>query len=91
MLVFNRLVPASAVMTGLKMAPMKRFLGLLEIDSQDVDYMKVSSVDLLASLTARMYEEEIARVQAEMKERKTFSLGILLRLWLLSYDLLLIT
>lgn len=73
------------------MAPMKRFLGLLEIDSQDVDYMKVSSVDLLASLTARMYEEEIARVQAEMKERKTFSLGILLRLWLLSYDLLLIT
>lgn len=66
-------------MTGLKMAPMKRFLGLLEIDSQDVDYMKVSSVDLLASLTARMYEEEIARVQAEMKERKTFSLGILLR------------
>lgn len=73
------------------MAPMKRFLGLLEIDSQDVDYMKVSSVDLLASLTARMYEEEIARVQAEMKERKTFSLGIFLRLWLLSYDILLIT
>ena len=64
-------------MTGLKMAPMKRFLGLLQIDSQDVDYMKVSSVDLLASLTAQMYEEELARVQAEMKERKTFSLGIL--------------
>lgn len=76
MLVFNRLVPASAVMTGLKIAPTKRFLGLLGIDSQDVDYMKVSSVDLLARLTGQLYKEEIERVQAEMKKRKSFSLGM---------------
>ena len=83
MLVFNRLVPASAVMTGLKFAPMKRFLGLLEIDTQDVDYMKSSSVDILVKLTDEMYLEEIKRVQNEMREQKTFSLGIAVFTWFL--------
>jgi hypothetical protein len=76
MLIFNRLVPASAIMTGLKFAPMKRFLALLEIDSQDVDYMKSSTVDLLVRLADDLYQEEIKRVQAEMHAQKTFSLGI---------------
>lgn len=64
-------------MTGLKIAPMKRFLGLLEIDSQDPDYMKTSSVNLLITLSAQMYEEEMAAVRAEMLEDEKFSLGMI--------------
>lgn len=75
-LVFNRLVPASAAMTGLKIAPMRRFLGLLGIDSQDPDYMKSSSINLLVSLSNTMYEEEVAIVQAEMLEENKFSIGM---------------
>lgn len=63
-------------MTGLKILPMKRFLGLLSVDSQDPDYMKSSSVDLLVKLTAKLFEEELAAVHDEMLLEDTFELGI---------------
>jgi hypothetical protein len=73
----NRLVPAAAVMTGLKLAPMKRFMGLLQIDSHDAHYMKSSSLNVLVKLTQGLYDEEIARVQKEMKKSDEFDIGIL--------------
>lgn len=76
-MLFNRLVPASAIMTGLKIAPMKRFLGLLSIDSQDPDYMKLTSINLLVELSNELYNEEVAKVQAEMKQDEKFSIGVL--------------
>jgi hypothetical protein len=75
-LLLNRLVPAAAVMTGLKIAPMKRFLGLLSVDSHDPTYMKTSSLDLLMGLTLRLYDEEVALVQKEMMEEEFFDLGV---------------
>lgn len=75
-LMLNRLVPAAAVMTGLKLAPTKRFMGLLQIDSHDAHYMKASSLDVLIGLTQRLYDEEIARVKNEMVQSKQFDLGM---------------
>lgn len=71
----NRLIPSAAIMTGLKITPLKRFMGLLQIDSQGQSYMKSSALDLLMQLTQVMYEEEIARVRNEMLEYTTFDLG----------------
>lgn len=76
-LMLNRLVPAAAVMTGLKLAPMKRFMGLLQIDSHDAHYMKSSSLNVLVKLTQRLYDEEIAGVRKEMKKSDEFDIGIL--------------
>lgn len=75
-LLLNRLVPAAAVMTGLKLAPTKRFLGLLQVDSHDAHYMKASSLDLLMCLTQQLYDEEVKRVQQEMMEDEYFDLGM---------------
>ena len=77
-LLLNRLVPAAAVMTGLKIAPTKRFLGLLSVDSHDQSYMKSSSLDLLMGLTQRLYDEEVSLVQKEMMDDEFFDLGMLL-------------
>lgn len=77
-LMLNRLVPCAAIMAGLKILPMKRFLGLLQVDSQGSSYMKVSSVDLLARLTNQLYLEEIKRVREEMLEYESFDLGTIL-------------
>ena len=75
-LLLNRLVPAAAVMTGLKLAPTKRFLGLLQVDSHDAHYMKATSLDLLMRLTKQLYDEEITRVQTEMMEADAFDIGM---------------
>lgn len=75
-LLLNRLIPCAAVMAGLKIVPMKRFLGLLHIETQGSSYMKVSALDLLARLTNVMYQDEIRRVREEMLESDTFSLGM---------------
>ena len=77
MLVLNRLVPAAAVMSGLKVVPMKRFLGLLCVDSQNADYMKKESLDLLVKLTNDLFAEEIERTRAEMLEDPNFNAGML--------------
>jgi hypothetical protein len=77
MLVLNRLVPAAAVMSGLKVVPMKRFLGLLCVDSQNADYMKKESLDLLVKLTNDLFAEEIERTRAEMLENPDFDAGML--------------
>jgi hypothetical protein len=76
-LILNRLVPCAALMSGLKLLPTKRFLGLLQIDCQGTGYMKSSAVDLLVELTDQLYKEEIARVREEMhaSPTHTFDLG----------------
>jgi hypothetical protein len=74
-LLLNPLVPAAAVMSGLKIAPTKRFLGLLQVDTHDAYYMKSSSLDLLMRLTQQLYEKEVALVQEEMMEGEFFDLG----------------
>lgn len=76
-LLLNRLIPCAAVMAGLKITPLRRFLGLLQIESQGQTYMKSSAIDLLARLTNDLYLEEITRVRTEMKAADTFDLGIL--------------
>lgn len=75
-LLLNRLIPCAAVMTGLKIVPMKRFLGLLQIETQGSSYMKCSALNVLARLTNVMYQDEIKRVREEMMEAGTFSLGM---------------
>jgi hypothetical protein len=75
-LVLNRLMPCAAVMTGLKITPTKRFLGLMEVDSQGASYMKSTAIDILARLTNEMYVEEIARVRNDMLQSATFDLGM---------------
>lgn len=75
-LLVNKLVPAAAVMTGLNVAPMKRFLGLLAVDSQNADYMKKGSLDLLFKLTKQMFDEEMERTRLEMLENPFFDAGM---------------
>ncbi len=75
-LLLNRLVPCAAVMSGLKIEPTRRFLGLLQVDSQGSSYVKGTSLDVLARLTNELFNEEIARVREEMKESPTFDLGL---------------
>lgn len=75
MIVLNKLVPAAAVMSGLKIVPMKRFLGLLSVDSQNADYMKKSSLDLLAKLTSELFAEELDRTRLEMLTEPSFDAG----------------
>lgn len=77
MLLINKLVPAAAVMSGLKLAPMKRFLGLLSVDSQDPDYMKASSLDVLIRLTNDLFAAEVEKVRQEMLTEKEFDCGTL--------------
>ena len=77
MLVLNKLVPAAAVMSGLKVVPMKRFLGLLSVDSQNADYMKKGSLDLLVQLTDALFAEEMERTRVEMLEEANFDAGML--------------
>lgn len=72
----NRLVPAAAIMTGLKLTPMRRFLGLLRVDSYGADYMKTSSLNQLIKLTEQLYEEDMNLVRADMLTKKTFELGM---------------
>lgn len=74
----NPLVPAAAVMTGLKIAPTKRFLGLLQVDTHDAQYMKSSSLNLLMQHTQQLYDEEVALVQEEMMEGEVFDIGTVL-------------
>lgn len=76
MLVLNKLVPAAAVMSGLKVVPMKRFLGLLSVDSQNADYMKKGSLDLLAELTKELWNEEMMRTREEMLKEPIFDAGV---------------
>ena len=76
MLVVNKLVPAAAVMSGLKVVPMKRFLGLLCVDSQNADYMKKGSLDLLVKLTNDLWTEEIEKTRVEMLEKSNFDAGM---------------
>ena len=76
LLIVNKWVPAAAVMTGLKIVPMKRFLGLLQIDSQNADYMKSSAINVLVRLTNELYEEEVARVRECMLEFDSFDCGM---------------
>lgn len=76
MLILNKLVPAAAVMSGLKLVPMKRFLGLLCVDSQDADYMKKGTLNLLIKLTNDVFAEEVERTRQEMLEYKTFDVGM---------------
>jgi hypothetical protein len=73
----NKLVPAAAVMSGLKVVPMKRFLGLLCVDSQNADYMKKGSLDLLVKLTKQLFAEEMERTRLEMRNNPVFDAGIL--------------
>jgi hypothetical protein len=77
-LLLNPLVPAAAVMSGLKIAPTKRFLGLLQVDTHDAHYMKSSSLNLLMQHTQQLYDEEIALVQEEMMEGEVFDIGTVL-------------
>ena len=81
-LMLNRLVPCAAVMTGLKLTPTKRFLGLLQVETQGSSYMKSSAVEILVRLTNQMYLEEIDRVREEMMESDTFDLGMSRFYWL---------
>lgn len=76
MLILNKLVPAAAVMSGLKLVPMKRFLGLLCVDSQDPDYMKKGTLNLLVKLTNEVFAEEMERTRQEMLEYTTFDAGM---------------
>lgn len=76
MLVVNKLVPAAAVMSGLKVVPMKRFLGMLCVDSQNADYMKKGSLDLLVKLTNDLWTEEIEKTRVEMLEKSNFDAGM---------------
>lgn len=76
MLLVNKLVPAAAVMSGLKVAPMKRFLGLLSVDSQDPDYMKASSLDVLIRLTDDLWAAEEERTRQEMLTEEEFDVGM---------------
>lgn len=75
-LLVNKLVPAAAVMSGLKVTPMKRFLALLQIDSQNADYMKNSTLGLLVRLTNELWEEEVAVVRQLMMEDEEFDCGM---------------
>ena len=75
-LLINKLVPAAAVMSGLKVTPMKRFLALLQIDSQNADYMKNSSLNLLVRLTNELWEEEVAVIRQLMMEDEEFDCGM---------------
>lgn len=84
MLVLNKLVPAAAVMSGLKVVPMKRFLGLLCIDSQNADYMKKESLDALAILTNQLFNEEMERTRFEMLEESVFDAGIYIYIYIFS-------
>jgi hypothetical protein len=76
MLVVNKLVPAATVMAGLKLVPMKRFLALLQVDSHNPDYMKSSTIDLLAKLTNQLWEEQVAVVRETMLEDDCFDCGV---------------
>lgn len=76
MLLVNKLVPAAAIMSGLKVVPMKRFLGLLRVDSQNADYMKKGSLDLLVTLTNDLWAEEIEKTRLEMLENSNFDAGM---------------
>lgn len=73
----NKLVPAAAVMCGLKIVPMKRFLGLLSIDSQNADYMKKSSLDVLVRLANELFVAEMENTGREMLDHPEFDAGIL--------------
>lgn len=74
-LLLNPLVPAAAVMTGLKIAPTKRFLALLQVDTHDAYYMKATSLNLLMQHTQQLYDEEVSRVQEEMMQDEVFDIG----------------
>lgn len=82
MLVGNKLVPVAAVMSGLKIAPMKRFLGLLSIDSQDPDYMKSTSLNILIRLTEQMYAAEEDQVRFDMFTSGQFDAGMRIFIYL---------
>ncbi|MGH2639173.1 MAG: hypothetical protein ACRDF4_07845, partial [Rhabdochlamydiaceae bacterium] len=69
-------VPAAAVMSGHKILPTKRFLGLLEIDSQHADYMKRGTLDVLAKLTNELFAEEMERTRREMLAEPVFDAGM---------------
>lgn len=81
-LLLNPLVPAAAVMSGLKIAPTKRFLGLLQVDTHDSYYMKSSSLNLLMQHTQQLYDEDMALVQEEMMEGEVFDVGAFCHLFL---------
>lgn len=76
MLVVNKLVPCATIMTGLKIAPMRRFLGLLGVDSQNPDYMKISAIDLLVKLTDDLFQEEMTKVREQMMQYEVFDCGM---------------
>ena len=76
MLVVNKLVPAASVMAGLKIVPMKRFMALLQVDTQNADHMKSTSIDLLAKITKDLYDELVDVVCVSMLEDDEFDCGI---------------